>query len=140
MTMERSCGGIVFTRKDGQIRYVIIQSITGCYGFPKGHVEPGETEAQTALREIYEETGLKPTLLTGFRATDSYAIPKRHNTVKFVTYFLAEYTDQDICYQKEELRGARLLSYEEALKKLPFKNARRILTQANNFLTKREGS
>ena len=55
---EKSCGAVVFTRLNGEIKYVIIQSLAGYYGFPKGHMEAGESEKQTALREVYEETGL----------------------------------------------------------------------------------
>ena len=58
MKMERSCGGVVFTRRGEEILYVIIRHRAGHCGFPKGHIEPGETEQQTALREIREETAL----------------------------------------------------------------------------------
>ena len=58
MTIEKSCGAVVFTRDHGLVQYLIIQSKEGFYGFPKGHIEPGEQEEETALREIWEETGL----------------------------------------------------------------------------------
>ena len=48
MNIERSCGAVVFTRVNGEIRYVIIESIEGIFGFPKGHMEAGETEEETA--------------------------------------------------------------------------------------------
>ena len=47
MPVERSCGAVVYTRCQGEIRYVIIRTPDGFYGFPKGHMEPGETEVQT---------------------------------------------------------------------------------------------
>ena len=53
---EKSCGAIVFTHIHGVIYYVIVEQRSGRHCFPKGHVEPGETEHQTALREIWEET------------------------------------------------------------------------------------
>ena len=87
MKFEKSCGVIVFTRINGQIKYVIEQSINGHYGFPKGHVEQGETETETALREVYEEVGLKPSLTKGFRETVEYYIPSV-NVQKTVVYFL----------------------------------------------------
>ena len=74
MKYEKSCGAVVFTRVDGEIRYLLIKSLTGTYGFPKGHVEAGETEIQTARREIFEEVGLSVELLSGFRREDKYRI------------------------------------------------------------------
>ena len=70
MIIEKSCGAVVFTRTDAGIRYVIIQSLEGYYGFPKGHCEKGESEEETALREVYEETGLRVRIIPGFRYVD----------------------------------------------------------------------
>ena len=72
MEREKSCGAVVFTRKDdGEIRYVLVKQRSGRYCFPKGHVEGAETEHQTALREIWEETGIRPQILPGFRESES---------------------------------------------------------------------
>lgn len=48
MRLERSCGAVVFTRIGGEPRYVLVRSLEGVYGFPKGHMEPGETPEETA--------------------------------------------------------------------------------------------
>ena len=58
MNYEKSCGAVVFTIQNHKIMYVIVQSKEGYYGFPKGHMEYEETEIETALREVFEETGL----------------------------------------------------------------------------------
>ena len=55
MKLEKSCGAVVYTLKNGKPQYVIVQSLEGFYGFPKGHIENNETEKETAIREIYEE-------------------------------------------------------------------------------------
>lgn len=47
MTYEKSCGAVVFTRINHEIRYVLVQQLEGFHGFPKGHMEEGETEEQT---------------------------------------------------------------------------------------------
>lgn len=59
MRYEKSCGAVIYVEAEGARKYVIIRSPEGYYGFPKGHMEPGETEEQTALREIFEEVGLR---------------------------------------------------------------------------------
>ena len=134
MQHEKSCGAVVFTRTDKGVRYLLIANLKGIYGFPKGHVEAGETEEQTALREIREETGLRVTLVPGFRAVDEHLIPEKQDTMKQIVYFLAEYEGQEVAYQKEELSGAYLVSYEEAMGMFQFESSRRILTEANHFL------
>ena len=134
MQYEKSCGAVVFTRTNGQIRYVLAQNLEGYYGFPKGHMEPGETEVETALREIREEVGLSPRLIDGFRTCDEHPIPKKPGVIKQVVYFLAEYEDQEIAFQKEELLSAPLVSYEEAMALFVFEGSKRILTEAHAFL------
>lgn len=134
MQVEKSCGAVVFTRADGKIRYVLAQNLEGYYGFPKGHMEAGETETETALREIREEVGLRPRLIEGFRMEDEHPLPKKPGVIKQVVYFLAEYEDQEISYQKEELLSAPLVSYEEAVELFTFESSKRILTEAHHFL------
>ena len=133
MTSEKSCGAVVFTRVDGEVRYVLARSLRGHYGFPKGHVEHGETEEETALREIREEVGLHPQLVPGFREISEYTLPLT-GIPKQVVIFLAEYRDQRIVPQKEELMSAELVPYRKAMELLPYENDRRILTAADAFL------
>lgn len=125
---------IVFTRKNGEIKYVVIESINGFYGFPKGHVENSETEKQTALREVFEEVGLKPNLIDGFRETVEYYIPSI-DVQKQVVYFLGEFKNQEIVFQKEELSSAQLLSFDEANNKFTHENNKELLLKAHLFLT-----
>ena len=139
MTWEKSCGAVVFTIADGQIQYLLAQSLEGVYGFPKGHMEPGETETETALREVLEETNIRATFLDGFRAISEYSLPRKRGTMKQVVYFLGEYHNQQVIHQKEELRGTRLASYEEAIGLLRFEDSKQILTDANWFLLNRIG-
>ena len=137
MTYEKSCGAVVFTRSNGKIRFLLISNLEGIYGFPKGHVEAGETEEQTALREVFEEVGLTVNLIAGFRSKDEHPIPQKENTIKQITYFLGEYSNQEFTYQKEELSNALLVDYETAMSLFQFDSSKRILTEANNFLLNR---
>ena len=71
MKTEKSCGAVVFTVIDSSIKYVIVESKEGYFGFPKGHVEKNETEKETALREIREETGLNVDIIDGLKPKTS---------------------------------------------------------------------
>ena len=52
MNYEKSCGAILFHNENGDIKYLIVRSKDGNYGFQKGHMEDGETEREKAMREI----------------------------------------------------------------------------------------
>ncbi|MBQ9717662.1 MAG: NUDIX domain-containing protein [Clostridia bacterium] len=135
MKQEKSCGAVVFTCVGSEIRYVRAQSRAGHYGFQKGHVESGETEKETALREIYEEVGLCPVLLDGFREMSEYEIPSL-GIRKQVVLFLGYYESQEIIPQESELKKAVTVSYEEAMALLEHEDNKLILTSAEAFLRK----
>ena len=137
MKREKSCGGVVFTRENGMIKYVVIKSVNGFFGFPKGHVEPGETEEETAMREIFEEVGLRTKLIEGFRSTENYRVGPKKDISKEVIYFLAEYSDQKISIQETEIAYAELLSFENAFEKLSFDSMKEILKKADIYLKRR---
>ena len=138
MNYEYSCGAVVFTRIDGEPQYLLVRARNqpeGCHGFPKGHMEAGETEEQTALREIFEETGIRVQLVEGFRAVTEYALPKP-DTRKRVVFFLAEYENQQPKYLESELAGFALAPFEEALALTEYADSKQILADAHAFLTK----
>lgn len=136
MNHVKVCGAIVFTRKNGEISYVIVKSKDGVYGFPKGHSEINESEQKTAIREVKEETQLDIKIIGGFRVTCEYKVPDEKDTVKDLVLFLAEYQDQKIIFQKEELQDARLMSFKEAMGVLKYENLKVFLKKADDFIKK----
>lgn len=134
MSYEISCGAVVYTKIKDEVYWLIIRSLEGIYGFPKGHMEEGETEMDTAIREIREETAISPDFIDGFKVIDEYPLPRKKGVIKRVVYFLAEFSGQDIKYQKEELLEAKLMTYDEAIDVMQFENTKAILTKARDFL------
>lgn len=110
--LRKSCGVIPFRWKDGEKEYLIVLQTNNCWSFPKGHMEAGETEEQTALRELYEETGLRVKIEPGQRAVSEYDIPPftRKQVVLFLGEVLGEVTPQEtevvryLWVKKEELK------------------------------------
>ncbi|VYU65416.1 Diadenosine hexaphosphate hydrolase [Clostridium tertium] len=134
MKYEISSGAVVFTRKENNIYFAIVKSLEGYYGFPKGHIEANETEEEAALREIYEEIGVRAHIIKGFRTIDEYLIPNKKDVIKRIIYFVAEYDKQKLCYQEDELEGAYLMKYEETMNVLQFDSSKRILKEAKTFI------
>lgn len=129
---EKSCGAVMYTNTDGGRKFILITNISGHIGFPKGHIELGESEKQTALREVYEETGVKTHIIDGFRESYNYLI--NGFIRKKAIYFLAPFEVGDIKMNIMEISEYRLVTFEEALSILNFKHDRDILTKANEFI------
>lgn len=132
MNKEHSAGCILFTQSK---QYVIIESLNGEYGFPKGHLEENETPEQAAIRETHEEVGLTVELIDDFSESIEYLISEDSGQSKMVTFFLAECTNKEIRIQKEEVASAQFLTYEEALATLTFENTKNILKKSHHFLS-----
>ena len=139
---EKSCGAIVFTYENGVRKYVMTHG-TGIYqafcGFPKGHMDAGETEQETALREVKEETGLDVVLIDGFREVDEHFLARegRPNDKKTNVHFLAEYHDQELKAQASEISQLVLMNYEDAMQSLTSEESKRELAAAERFLNEK---
>ena len=88
---DKSCGAVVFTRINNNIKYLLIQNLEGIYGFSKGHVKDVESAMQIAIREVFEEVGIKVELINRFRTEDEHLILQKENTMKKIVYFLGKY-------------------------------------------------
>lgn len=72
---EKSCGVLPYRIKNGQQEFLLVfEAFSQCWSLPKGHIEAGETDVQTALRELYEETGLTAKLDISRFASVTYPI------------------------------------------------------------------
>lgn len=135
---EKSCGAVVYCQKDNDIKYVLVCEHGGYWVFPKGHMEEGETEHETALREIKEETGLDVTFADGFCEKDEHNLARegRPNTIKQTVYFLAKCENTKFIAQESEIAKIELMDFESAMATLQFDSFKNILRKANDFLNK----
>ena len=131
---EKSCGTVLYTVKDNVIYYVLERARDGSYcGFPKGHVEAGESEEETALRETWEETSIRAEIVGDFRREVTYTFG--HNRKKTVVYFLARFSDQTPAHNPGfEVRCHHLLPLKEACEALTFENTKTILREAEEYI------
>ncbi|MGM5482254.1 MAG: bis(5'-nucleosyl)-tetraphosphatase [Nanobdellota archaeon] len=136
MKKEKSCGAIVISRSGKKIYYLLVKHNDGHWDFPKGHVEGSESEKETALREIKEETGLNVEILDSFRNKLSY-YPKK-DVLKYVIFFIAKSNTQKIALQKEELSNYKWHEYKDARNLLTYENAKELLDKADIFIKSRD--
>ena len=99
--LRKACGVIPFRFNEGIKEYLILLQTNNFWSFPKGHMEPGETEEMAALRELYEETGLNARLISGIKAVSEYDMHPLER-IKQVVLFLGE-AYGDIVLQKAEV-------------------------------------
>ena len=135
MRHEKSCGAVVFSQIDGAWCVLLIRHEHGRHiSFPKGHVEPGESERQTAEREILEETGVRVNVDTRFRAENRYMA--RPDVEKLVVFFIAVAQEQTPVAQEGEVAVAEWVEVGEAANRLTYEQDRRILRRAQKYLLK----
>ncbi len=127
---EKSCGFVVYQRpEEGEIKYLLVRQGNNTWGFPKGHIENNESELQTAMRELKEETGLEVRIFLGFKEVISYTLGK--NAVKKVIFFLGESDTDEVKCDGAEIVEYRWLPYNIALSQLSFDDLKRVLEKAN---------
>lgn len=133
---ESSCGAVVFRVENGEKKYLLIRNKRSAHwGFPKGHIEPGETQEETAIREVLEETGLNIKILPQFSQKSEYTIQGKIE--KSVIIFLAETKEKDYTIQQEEIEECDWFNFEDALKTLNYDNDKRILMQVSQYFKTR---
>lgn len=144
MNKEFSAGAIIFTREEEKILFLLIYSgRNNIWGFPKGHIEPGETEQEAALRETAEETGLCGiSFIKGFREENIYEtmskrLPYKGQFIeKHSIYFLCEVKTKNIKVDSHEIIDYKWLELKEALTLFSFESMRDILKKADRYILK----
>ena len=160
MPQEKSAGAIIYRIENGVPHYLLLHypSINrkgGHWEFAKGHIEEGETEEETVMREVFEETGIKDLkILPGFKEYIKYFFKAYTKNVagedkfknlsasnqgkpdwifKLVVFFIAETQTKGVKISKEHI-GFDWLPLEDAVKKITYKNSKELLEKVNNFI------
>ncbi len=132
MKKEKSCGIVVFKNN----KVLIIKHNRGHYGIPKGHVEENESEFETAIREVKEETNIDAQIIEGFRKVITYS-PKE-NVLKDVVYFIGIAKSFYLKNQIEEVSMADFYDFDIALNLITYGDEKSVLEEAIKFYKEKE--
>ncbi len=132
--LEKSSGAVIFIIENGKILYLMLK-YPSYWGFAKGNIEENESDEQTAIREIKEETGLKELyFLPGFKEKTAWFYKfKGELRRKEAVFFLGETKNKNVKISSEH-EDYKWASYEEALKLIRIKNNKQMLERADNFI------
>ncbi len=154
MPREKSAGAIIFRRESGNVYFLLlhypgINRKGGHWEFAKGHIENNEAEEIAAIREIKEETGISDVqILSGFKKYIKYFFKKNKKFLKketeksgkksawifkLVAFFIAETKTKEVNLSPEHT-DFLWLPFDEAHKKVTYKNSKELLREANDFL------
>jgi 8-oxo-dGTP pyrophosphatase MutT (NUDIX family) len=139
---EVSAGGIVFRRTAEGVRYLLIRDSYRNWGFPKGHLEAEESPDAAAVREVHEETGLRRLDMKGPIEIIDWNFRFRGRLVhKVCHFFLIEAASgQPRPLRREGITACKWLTFDEAVAKVSYENARAVLARAQALLDAEAGA
>ena len=132
---EKSVGCVTFYLKENQRYYLLLRYISNHWGLVKGHIEANETEKQTLIREIHEETKLEEfEIIPNFKESSTYTYSRNNQRFdKLISYYLVKSNNFNIIISDEH-KEYTWLKYEEAIDKITYKNTKAILKKAEMLL------
>lgn len=114
-------GIIIFT--SDMKNTIIVESRKGKYGFPKGHLEKGETPNECALRELFEETGITNNQI---ELSDMVFFEKNHQEKKVIGYYFAhpindlELLNLPLKFNHTEINDAKWVKFDDFYQQILF--------------------
>jgi 8-oxo-dGTP pyrophosphatase MutT (NUDIX family) len=149
MVREISAGGVVLHRTGEKWSIAAIEpqreegkkAAKSILALPKGLVDPGEKPEQTAVREVFEETGLKAVTiakLTDIKYVYVRSWGDQQRVFKVVSFYLLRYESGTIGEISDDMRvevkAALWISLDEAGKKLAYRGERDVVRKAQEYL------
>ena len=131
MKKEKSCGAVIFDHD----KVLLIKQSKGDWGFPKGHVEGDETEMETSIREVKEETNIDIEVFIDKKYTISYEISE--SILKEVVYFVAKPLTNELLIQPNEILDAKWLDFNSAIKTITHDRVRNVLKSSIKDMNKK---
>ena len=135
---ETSAGGLVLDRSTVVARAALIARHDRrgrlVWSLPKGHVEPGETPEDAAVREVEEETGIRGRVLAPLGTIDFWFVAEQRRVHKTVHHFLLEAEFGELSDADIEVEEVAWVPLDEVAGRLAYADERRLLDQVDGLL------
>ena len=133
---ETSAGGVVYRLQEGGALFLLIKDSYQNWGFPKGHLEPGERAEDAAMREVREETGIGDLAMRGRIETIDWYFRFRGQLIHKICHFYLMETSQATTNPQhaEGITACRWVPFDEARSAISYANARKVLGRANEMI------
>jgi 8-oxo-dGTP pyrophosphatase MutT (NUDIX family) len=136
---DQSAGGVVVRSPEDDPHVLLIRDPYGKWGLPKGHAEPGEALADTALREVTEETGLSDLELGPELMTIEWQFGAEDVVVRKVATFFLMFSEHGVAVpqRSEGITEVAWVPLESAQERISYPNAIEVVRAARSALLER---
>jgi ADP-ribose pyrophosphatase YjhB (NUDIX family) len=135
---ETSAGGVVLDLTSKPIRVALIarhdRRSRLLWSLPKGHVEPGETPSQAALREVREETGLIGRVVAPLGVIDFWFVVEDKRIHKTVHHYVIEAIGGDLSDEDIEVEAVEWVPFDQVLRRLAYGDERRLVEKVTEVV------
>ncbi|KAJ8717389.1 hypothetical protein PYW08_005788 [Mythimna loreyi] len=134
MSAKRAAGLVIFRNVNQAIQFLMLQTSYGEHHWtpPKGHVDPGESDYVTALRETKEEAGLSEDDLEIYKDVSKILYYKVKGNPKVVVYWLAKLKSPETkVILSDEHQDLKWLPLKEAQDISGFDDMKQLLLEFN---------
>ena len=142
MELNEYSYGIILYKKNSSLKFLLLKRSEGWLDFPKGHIEKNETEIEAAIRETFEETGIKinpDDIDRKFSYSMCYKFQRGNDMViKHVKMFLSKINDNASIRISAEHSGYIWLDYNDCMKNLSHENQREMIKNVYEYLNIRK--
>ncbi|MFC1644343.1 NUDIX domain-containing protein [Candidatus Omnitrophota bacterium] len=135
-----AAGGVVIKKEKGELRVLLVKDSYGHWTWAKGHIEEGEAPEEAAVREIWEETGLKNLQIREELGKQEYSFSLNGKKIfKTVYIFLVESAaGEKLTVQTSELEDARWFAAEEAVETIEYEGSSDLVEKGIKIFRERD--
>ena len=131
MIREFSAGGVCVRRMRGRDYVAAVRVKRGTVlALPKGHIDPGESPAEAARREVREEAGVNGELVEKLGDVKYWYSRDGDRVMKIVTFFLFRYVSGSVANHDHEVDSAEWVPLEDAPRLLAYRGEKQMAEAA----------
>lgn len=139
VTREATAGGVVYRiTKSGNLQICLFQDVRDRWTIPKGHIEPGETAQETAIREIGEEVGLFDIIPICWLGKVNFRY-RRESTLVMMNMqtYLFKVGKNDVPKKEKWMHDVRWFDFDDAIEVVEYEDIGKLILLAKNRLRQR---